>query len=151
MKIHVIYFRTMQDSPEVEIISVTANSEVAKAMFKKAKKREREWMKDVDEDSGDWAEACRKSFDMSEERKPGDTIHLLIETVWCECVETTIWPFLYELNADAQLEIRRQNALKEFPGLTPFDEDDCILDSTHLVDPSVAVDVCFGIESVVLS
>lgn len=149
MKLYIVYFRTFENSPEVEIRCATTNKELAKEALKKAKKEAREWMKDVNEDSGDWADAHMETFDLTEERKAGDKLFLLIETVWCECVETNIWPFLCEINADTHLEIRRQAALKDFPGLTPFNEDDTILDSTHLEDPEVAVDVYFSIEEVV--
>lgn len=148
MKLYIVYFRTMQDSPDVEIRCVTASETKANEAFKKAKEEEREWMEDVDEDSGNWAEACMESFDISEDRKPGDIMYVVVETVWHEYVETTVCPFLYEVNAKTQVELRREELLSDYPGLEPFDEDELIHESMHLEDPCVMVDVYFCIEEV---
>ena len=145
MKLYVVYFRTMQDSPDVEIRCVTADETKAKTAFEKAKKEEREWMADEEEDSGNWAQACMATFEMTEQRNSGDTIFLVVETVWCECVETTVTPYLYEINANTNVGFRKEDLLKDFPGLTPFDDGESIEESMHLEDPSVMVDVYFDV------
>ena len=150
MKLYIVYFRTMQDSPDVKIRCATTNEALAKDEYKKAKKEKREWMKDVSEDSGDWAEACMKSFNIKKERKPGDKIFVLVENVWCECVDTTIKPFIYQEDAEGQWKTSKENLLNEFPDLTPFNEYESIDEATHLEDPSVMVDVFLYIEEVTL-
>ena len=145
MKLYVVYFRTMQDSPEVEIRCVTADESKATAAFEKAKEEEREWMADEDEDSGNWAEARLEVFGKTEQRNPGDIVFLAVETVWHECVETSIAPYLYEINANAHVDFRREDLMKDYPGLTPFDEDESPEKSMHLEDPSVMVDVYFDV------
>ena len=149
MKIYVVYFRTMENSPEVTIRCATTNKAVANAAFQKAKDDEAEWMKDVDEDSGDWAEACMKSFNLSEKRNPGNTIYVVVETVWHEVVETEIFPFLYELNAKSHVKFLRQDRYDEYVGLVPYDGEP-LHDAMHLEDPDVAVDIYYSIEAVTL-
>lgn len=149
MKLYIVYLRTFENSPEVEIISVTTEEEKAKAAMAKAKEMEKEWMKDADENSCDWAEACMKSFDMTEDCKTGDTIYVFVETEWLECVETTIHPFLYKVNAESQLKFRKQDYLEDYPNLEPLDAE-TVKDAMSFEDPCVMVDVYFSIETVTL-
>lgn len=149
MKLYIIYFRTMENSPEVTIRCATTNKAVANAAFQKAKNDEAEWMKDVDEDSGDWAEACMESFDMPENRNPGDTIYVFVETEWIECVKTTIHPFLYKVNAESRLKFRKEHYLEDYPNLEPLDAE-TVKDAMSLEDSSIMIDVYFSIEEIVV-
>ena len=53
MKLYVVYFRTMQDSPEVEIKCATTSKFIAEQTLTKAQREAEEWMADEDEDSDD--------------------------------------------------------------------------------------------------
>lgn len=150
MKLYIVYFRTMCDSPDVEIKCVTTDETLANESFLEWKRYEDDINAREDLDSSDWCEACMETFDMTEERKPGDTIYVYIETIWYEVVETTIVPFLYEENAEIQLKMRRLALLEEFPDAEPFDEDDDPAEALHWEDPDVAVDIYFSIDPVVL-
>lgn len=148
MKLHIVYFRTMVDSPEVTIECVTASKDIAERALLQAKREEEEWMADEDEDSGNWAEACMASFDMPDTIKEGDTIHVVVETFWEEVVSTCIYPFIHEENAMSHAALRKFDYLNDYPGLVPFDEDETIQEAMHLEDPDVAVDVYFDIVDV---
>lgn len=146
MKIHIVYLRTMQNSPEVRIISATTDEALAREAFVRAKQEEAEWQDDSD--SGDWAEACLESFDIPNDLHHGEKIHIVVETVWHEVVETTLSPFLYKLNAVDRVNERRQAYLEEYHGLVPYDEEEPVNEAMHLRDPSVMVDVYFSIETI---
>ena len=150
MKLYIVYFRTMQDSPSVEIQCVTTNEQLANEKFKKAKEEEAEWMKDEDEGSGNWAEACMESFDMTEDCKTGDTIYVLVETLWHEVVETSVSPFTYEANAVAMQIFHKEDVLKDYPDIVPFDDDETFAAALHLCDDSVMVDYYTFVEPVVI-
>lgn len=150
MKLYIVYFRTMQDSPDVEILCVTTNEHRAFKKFRRAKYKQLKWMKDVDEDSGDWAEARMVDFDYGEQYKPGDKIYLAIQTIWHEFVETRIIPYYHENDARRYVELSKEDRMEEYPGLRPFNEDESIEEAMHLEDPDVAVDVYFSIEEVVV-
>ena len=149
MKLYIIYLRTMENSPEVRIIGATTNMKKADDLYEQASREANEWMADTDEDSGDWAEACMKSFDMTEDCKTGDTIYVFVETEWLECVETTIHPFLYKVSAESQLKSRKQDYLEDYPNLEPLDAE-TVKDAMSLEDPSIMIDVYFSIEEVVV-
>lgn len=150
MKLYIVYYRTMQDSPDVHIVCATADESVANENYLLAKKWEDEFMEDCDEDSGDWAEACMESFDMSEDRKPGDHVYVYVETMWLEGVETSVHPFLYEVNAQSMRQVRKDVCREEYPGLVPLDDDESFNEATHLQDDSVMVDFYFDVDAVAL-
>ena len=145
----------MDNSPEVTIKCTTADEAVAKDEFAKAKKEEAEWMEEDEywtgqgEETGNWAEACMAEFDIAEERNPGDTIYVFVETEWLECVETTIHPFLYKENAESQLKFRKQDYLEDYPNLEPLDAE-TVKDAMSLEDSSIMINVYFSIEEVVV-
>lgn len=142
----------MEDSPEVTIECVTADKALADAKFAEVKAKEKEYMDDVADNSEIdyyWAEACMESFDMSENRNPGDTIYVFVETEWLECVETTIHPFLYKENAESQLKFRKQDYLEDYPNLEPLDAE-TVKEAMSLEDSSIMIDVYFSIEEVVV-
>ena len=136
----------MEDSPEVRIISATTDETLAQEAFAMAKKEEAEWQDD--DDSDNWAEACMESIDMPTDLHRGDKIHVVVETVWHEGIETTISPFLYKQNAIDRVKERRQACLKEYDGLVPYDEEEPIDEAMHLHDPSVMVDIYFDNETI---
>lgn len=146
MKIHIVYLRTMQNSPEVRIISATTDETLAQEALAKAKQEEAEWQDASD--SGDWAEACMESIDMLAHLHRGEKIHVVVETVWHEGVETTISPFLYKQNALNRVNERRQARLEEYDRLIPYDEEEPVDEAMHLHNPSVMVDIYFSIETV---
>ena len=145
MKLYIVYFRTMVDSPEVSIECVTTSKFISERALLKAKREEEEWMADEDEDSGNWAEACIRTFDMPNTIKEGDTIHLVVDTCWYEEVSTDINPFIYRENAVSQVKFLKQDYLEEFPGLVPFDEDETIEEAMVLEDGDVQVTIYFDI------
>ena len=157
MKLYVIYSRTMEDSPEVTIECVTSDKSKADEAFAKAKaeadeltanhKEDCEWR---DEEPWYWYEARMESFDMTEERKPGDIVYVVVQTIWHECVETTVEPYLYRENADSMVAFRKEDVKKIYPEIYPFDEDESFEESLHLTDESVMVDVYFSVEPVVI-
>lgn len=150
MKLYIVYFRTMENSPVVRIITATTDEAIANEKFKKAKEKEAEWMKDEDEDTGNWAEACMESFDITEDCKAGDTIYVLVETLWHEVVETSVSPFIYEANAVATQTFHKEDVLKDYPDIVPFDDDETFDEALHLCDDSVMVDYYTFIEPVVI-
>ena len=150
MKLYIVYFRTMCDSPDVEIKCVTTDETLANESFLEWKRYEDDINAREDLDSSDWCEACMEAFDMSEERKPGDTIYVYVETEWCEYVETAIKPFLFSDNAVLYTDSRRAFFRREYPGLQSFDEDEPIEEAMHLEDPEVQADIYFSIDPVVL-
>lgn len=146
MKLYVVYFRTMQDSPEVEIVSLTTSKKKADEKFAEAKKWEEEWMADEDEESGNWAEACIMTTIVSEDTRPGDMFFAMIETDWVEEVSTSIKIHGSDFWAEKGIEFRKRKLLEDDPNLVPYDEDDTIEESMHLHNPDVMSDYYFSIE-----
>jgi hypothetical protein len=150
-RLYIVYFRTMVDSPEVTIECATTSRFLAERALLQAKRQEEEWMADEDEDSGNWAEACIRKFDnMPDTLKEGDTIHVVVNTRWEEEVDTWINAFVRKDEATNLADYYKQWYLADYPGLTPFDEDETIEEATHLEDPDVAVDIYVDIQSVTL-
>ena len=140
MKLYVVYFRTMQDSPEVKIVSLTTSKKKADEKFAEAKKWEEEWMADEDEESGNWAEACIMTTIVSEDTRPGDMFFAMIETDWVEEVSTSIKIHGSDFWAEKGIEFRKRKLLEDDPNLVPYDEDDTIEESMHLHNPDVMSD-----------
>lgn len=145
MKLYVVYFRTMQDSPEVEIRIVTTDQKVAKEKLREVKKEEREWMKDEDEDSGNWAEAKMCAIDINNDLAVGDVVVIVTFTLWHECVETTLTAHKDLDAAEAYIADEKRKLKADYEGISPFYEDVSFDDSLHLADDSVMVDAYFGI------
>ena len=151
MKIYVVYFRTMQDSPEVEIKCITTSKRLAEAKFKDAKREEEEWMADVDEESGNWAEACIQIFDgVSSAYGPFSLLYVTVETSWCEEVTTKLHLNGTMPSAMDYVSLRKRILINEDPDLEPYDEDETIEESMHLHNPDVMSDYYFSIESVIV-
>ena len=149
MELYIVYLHTMENSPEVRIIGATADKKKANEMYWDTYREANEWMSTRDEDSGSWASAHKKTFDMNEGLKPGDTVYVTIETLWHEIIKTTLTPYIHESTAKRHIEFLRQDMLKTSPGLTPYDgEPD--EGAMHFEDPSVMVDVYFGIEPITI-
>ena len=149
-RLNVVYFRTMVDSPEVTIECATTSRLLAERALLQAKRQEEEWMADEDEDSGNWAEACIRTFEVPGSLKEGDTINLVVLTEWYEEVTTNIYPLIRKDDAETMAQVIKRDYLEQYPGLTPFDEDETIEEATHLEDPDVAVDIYVDIQSVTL-
>ena len=143
--LYIVYFRTMEDSPEVYIECATTSRLVANEAFLKAKAEEEEWMADQDPDMGNWAEARIRTFAIPGDIKPGDTIHVVVDTDWDEVVSTEIYPLLRKEDAESLVEALKHDYLEDYPDVTPFDEDETIEESMHLEDPSEGVDIYFDI------
>lgn len=151
MKIYVVYFRTMQDSPEVEIRRVTTSKFIAEQTLTRAQREADEWMVDEDEDSGNWAEACIKTFDgISPAYGPGSRVYVTVETAWVEEVSTTLHLNGTEQSARYFVELRKRILLNEDPDLEPYDEDETFEESMHLHNPDIMSDYYFSIEPVIV-
>lgn len=151
MKIYVVYFRTMVDSPKVEIRRVTTSKFIAEQALAMAQREAEEWMADEDEDSGNWAEACIKTFDgISPAYGPGALVHVTVETAWVEEVSTTLHLNGAESSARYFVELRKRMLLNEDPDLVPYDEDETFEESMHLCNPDVMSDYYFSIEPVIV-
>ena len=150
MKIYIVYLRTFENSPEVEIISVTTEEGKAKAAMTKAKEMEKEWMKDADENSCDWAEACMVEHDVAGDFKAGDSVGVSIITSWVDYVRTEVQAFHDLPSASNHISERKKLDLDEWKTLLPFDEDETIEESMHLVDESVMIDIYYSSELVTL-
>ena len=149
MKIYVVYFRTMVDSPEVEIRCVTTSKFIAEQALTKAQREAEEWMADEDEDSGNWAEACIKTFDgISPAYGPGFRVYVTVETAWVEEVSTTLHLNGTEQSAMDYVALRKRILVNEDPDLEPYDEDETFEESMHLCNPDVMSDYYFSIEPV---
>jgi hypothetical protein len=144
-QLNIVYFRTMVDSPEVSIECVTTSKFIAERALLKAKREEEEWMADEDEDSGNWAEACIRTFEIPNDIKEGDTIHLVVETSWDEEVATGIYPFVRKEDAVSLLKYAKQDWLEKCPGLVPFDEDETFDEAMVLEDEDEQVTIFFDI------
>lgn len=148
MKIYVVYYVTMEDSPSWAVVCVTTDKAIAEENFNEAKAWENEFMEDHDEDSGDWAEARLEEFEKGDGKvKPGDLVNVVAETEWLEGVETSVKPFLFEDFARDYVKVRKAKALEDYPGLVPFD-DETFDKAMHLHDDSVMVDFYFDIRQV---
>ena len=149
MKIYVVYFRTMQDSPEVEIKCVTTSRELAYAKFHEAKEDEEAW--NEDDGSGNWAEACIKTFDgISDEVGRSSLLYVTVETTWVEEVSTRLHLFGSEFWAKKHIGLRKKILVHEDPNLEPFDEDETFEESMHLHNPGVMSDYYFSVEPVIV-
>lgn len=151
MKLYLVYLRTMVDSPEVEIKCATTSKFIAEKALARAKQEADEWMADEDEDSGNWAEACIKTFDgITDECGPGWVLYVTIETAWFEEVSTKIHINGNEFWAQKYVELRKKILVREDEGLAPFDEDETLQESMHLCNPDVMSDYYFSIEPVTI-
>lgn len=150
MKLYVVYFRTMQDSPEVEIKCATTSKFIAEQALTKAQREAEEWMADEDEDSGNWAEACIMTTIVSEDTRPGDMFFAMIETDWVEEVSTSIKIHGEDFWAEKGIEFRKRKLLEDDPNLVPFDEDESFEESMHLHNPDVMSDYYFSIELITI-
>lgn len=150
MKLHIIYLRTMDDSPEVKMTAATTSMAFAKEELRKARQEEAEWMEGKSEGDGDWAEACMSSFNIPNKTvpipvRPGDAISVFVETMWYDGVETTVEPFPDETKAGEYLELRKRQLLGELPGITPYDDGESLDETRHLYDEEIQLDVFFDI------
>lgn len=151
MKLYVVYFRTMQDSPEVEIRCVTTSKFIAEQALTKAQREAEEWMLDENEDSGNWAEACIKTFDgISPAYGLGSLVYVTVETVWHEEVFTALHLNGTEFGARDYVALRKRLLIKDDPYIEPYDEDETIEESMHLHNPDVMCDYYFSIEPVIV-
>ena len=149
MIIYVITLTTMEDSPEVSIISVTANNAIAKQKLKQAEAQAQEWMQDLDEDSSDWAKATLTELDIPGTVYPGDTVTVAIVTEWLESIDSEIKVFPDNPSAESFISEKKKTILERYENIIPFDDDETIEESSHLADDSVMVDYYFTIENVV--
>lgn len=151
MKIYVVYFRTMQDSPEVEIRCVTTSKSIAEHALTRAQREAEERMADEDEDSGNWAEACiQECIKGDGSVKPGDQVFVVTDTEWVESIETMVTPFLFKKFADMYIEVRKSQIRNQDPDIAPYDEDETFEESMHLCNPDVMSDYYFSIEPVIV-
>lgn len=150
MIVYVVYFRTMEDSPEVEIRCVTTNKELADAKFKEAKREEAVWMVDEDEDSGNWAEACIKQAVTTRDIGKGSTLYVGIATEWVEVVSTDVCLFDSEHWARRWVDFRKRGIIAKDGDIEPFDEDETLEESMHLCNPDVMSDYYFSVEPVIV-
>ena len=149
MKIYVVYFRTMVDSPEVEIKCATTSKFIAEQALARAQREADEWMADEDEDSGNWAEACIKVFDgISSAYGTGSLVYVTVETSWCEEVTTKLHLNGTKPSAMDYVDLRKKILIKEDPDLVPYDEDETLEESMHLHNPDIMSDYYFSIEPV---
>ncbi len=151
MKLYVVYFRTMQDSPEVVIKCATTSKFIAEQTLTKAQREAEEWMADEDEDSGNWAEACFKIFDgISDDIGHGSLLYVTVETTWVEEVSTRLHLFGSEFWAKKHIGLRKKILVHEDPNIEPFDEGETFEESMHLHNPGVMSDYYFSVEPVIV-
>ena len=151
MKLYVVYFRTMVDSPEVEIKCATTSKFIAEQALTKAQREAEEWMADEDEDSGNWAEACIKTFDgISDDIGHGSLLYVTVETTWVEEVSTRLHLFGSEFWAKKHVGLRKKILVHEDPNFEPFDEDETFEESMHLCNPGVMSDYYFSVKPVIV-
>lgn len=146
MKLYVVYFRTMQDSPEVKIVSLTTSKKKADEKFAEAKKWEEEWMADEDEESGNWAEACITTTVVSDDIGPGSEMYIGIKTTWIEDVKTTVNVFGSMFWAKKWLGFQKRGIILKDNGARPFYGDETLEESMHLRNPEFMSDYYFSIE-----
>lgn len=151
MKIYVVYLRTMVDSPEVEIKCATTSKFIAEQALTKAQREAEEWMADEDEDSGNWAEACIKTFDgISPAYGQGSLVYVTVETSWVEEVTTMLHLNGTKPSAMDYVNLRKKILIKDDPNLAPYDEDETLEESMHLHNPDVMSDYYFSVEPVIV-
>lgn len=151
MKIYVVYFRTMVDSPEVEIRVATTSTLIAEQALARAQRDADEWMADEDEDSSNWAEACIKTFDgISDEVGRSSLLYVTVETTWVEEVSTKLHLFGSEFWAKKHIGLRKKILVHEDPNLESYDEDETFEESMHLHNPDVMSDYYFSVEPVIV-
>ena len=150
MKLYVVYFRTMQDSPEVVIKCATTSKFIAEQALTKAQREADEWMADEDEDSGNWAEACIMTTLVGEDTRPGDMFFAMIETDWVEEVSTSIKIHGSDFWAEKGIEFRKRKLLEDDPNLVPYDEDESFEESMHLHNPGIMSDYYFSVEPIIV-
>lgn len=150
MKLYVVYFRTMVDSPEVTIKCATTSKFIAEQALTKAQREAEEWMADEDEDSGNWGEACIMTTIVSEDTRPGDMFFAMIETDWVEEVSTSIKIHGSDFWAEKGIEFRKRKLLEDDPNLVPYDEDESFEESMHLHNPDVMSDYYFSVELITI-
>ena len=149
MKLYVVYLRTMADSPEVKIKCATTSKFIAEQALTMAQREADEWMADEDEDSGNWAEACIKTFDgISAAYGPGSLLYVTVETAWIEEVSTTLHLNGTIFSARDYVALRKRILLNEDPDLEPYDEGETIEESMHLHNPGVMSDYYFSVEPI---
>lgn len=151
MTIYVVYFRTMVDSPEVEIKCATTSKFIAEQALTKAQREAEEWMADEDEDSGNWAEACIKTFDgISPAYGYGALVYVTVETSWIEEVTTMLHLNGTKPSAMDYVELRKRILITEDPKLIPYDEEETFEESMHLHNPDVVSDYYFSVEPIII-
>lgn len=144
MKLYIVYFRTMEDSPMVSIVCATTSKAVADEQFAKAKAEAKELTQDYGGDSGNWYEARKRVFSVPG-IKTGDTIHLLVRTEWYEVVKTDIFPFVRKEDAESLVAKMKADYLEEFPDIAPFYDDETIEEARVLDDEDEQVTIYFDI------
>ena len=141
----------MVDSPEVEIKCATTSKFIAEQALTKAQREAEEWMADEDEGSGNWAEACIKTFDgISPAYGQGALVYVTVETAWVEEVSTTLHLNGTEPSARDFVELRKRMLLNEDPDLVPYNEDETFEESMHLHNPDVMSDYYFSVEPIIV-
>lgn len=151
MKLYVVYLRTMVNSPEVEIKCATISKFIAEQALTKAQQEAEEWMADEDEDSGNWAEACIKTFDgISDDIGPGSLLYVTVVTTWVEEVTTTLRLNGSEFWAKKYVDFRKRALIREDSNLVPYAEEETFEESMHLHNPDVMSDYYFSIEPITI-
>ena len=150
MRANIIYYTTMENSPEVTIVGITPSKEKARGMYRKALKAAKEWEADADSDCGDWAEARMRREDLPAHVGPGDPVFAVVETEWYEGITTIVKLFASEEDAKRYIAEEKPKLLQEYIELEPFDEDETFEESMHLSDNSVMVDYYFSIEKIIV-
>lgn len=149
MKLYVVYLRTFENSPEVEILSVTTSKQIADERFKEAKKMEADLMEDVEEDSGYWAEACIQTFPVYPKSiTEGSEVFVAVMTEWVEIVTTTVAPLPSREDAEGWIDMLKKSVIADDQDVMPYDEDETVEESMHLCNPDVMSDYYFSIEKV---
>ena len=150
MKTYVVYLTTMENSPEVEILSVTTSKKIADEKFKVAMEREEEWIADVEEDSGDWAQASMIELYTPPGITEGKEAFVVVMNEWCDEVTTSICPFPSKSEAKWWVDSWKKNLTESDDRIEPYDEDDTIEESMHLRNPYIMIDYYFSIVPVIV-
>lgn len=154
MKLYVTYFVTMENAPEISNVSIFTNWDNARKEYDRLVRLEHEWMKDLDPDDSDWAEARTETFEVRD-LDLYDSVAVVVETEWLEAVETTLKVFTSHDNAITKalhyIDERKAELLEQDPKLRPFDEYETIEETMHLCNDSVMVDYEFEIFSFQIS
>lgn len=148
MKVYVVIMRTMENSPDVRIVSVTTSKAIANEKLKQVEAEVEEWMRDTDDDSSNWADAAIGTAKKQPRVKPGDKLTIVTITEWIEDVDTEIVVLPDEPTAKGFIADRKKFLLEEDPDLLPFDEDETLEESMHLCDESIMADYYFNVETV---